>query len=539
MLLVIQLLKIYPFWAQMNADSDSTDFAIRHTQEILNSQKVSGKLNIIDFTTRHLQTIENLTDKGRIVIENLTHKQLPKSSTDMGNHSYLSHQENWMGKNNFESSALHNEPSVLDSNNSQRPDVNYDENLNMSWSSIDKKTVSDETFEYNSDSDSFEKLNTSEMAFHSTPIKEGTQAIINDDKTFKNSDDVMSKPSGQYSKKVSTCFKLKEKQKNNQKGQFVSRFPGFKACHALKVKSRVKSEIQIRSGCKLGPQKIVKINYKIRESSIFDSLAEIFCFMCKNLKGFDNFCESTRCADLQSCFLNAIHAFCKNGKAPMMYKCRGQILYAFGQVTETSRVIDIIDAPGRFLSKMLVGDNANINFKKNAHDRENKHFSVKQLKKCMQCSFENKTLVITLELTSENISISDLNEHIHEFFLNTTCNVCLEKTLHTEYILGTFLAINVERYNIAVFFNHLPKSLKILSTEYILSGIISVKNAKNSENKHYTAFCRSSDDHWFERDNTNKPKQGYIKSPPRITLAMVFYILADDVLLNHAITNQI
>lgn len=49
----------------------------------------------------------------------------------------------------------------------------------------------------------------------------------------------------------------------------------------MKSKSKNKVDIPIRSGCKFGTRSIDNVKYQIRESSVFDSIAEIFCFMCQ------------------------------------------------------------------------------------------------------------------------------------------------------------------------------------------------------------------------------------------------------------------
>lgn len=206
-----------------------------------------------------------------------------------------------MGRNPYEASALHNDSFPLDLDDFQPSNVGFGDhtNLNSSWSSAEKLTDSDGSFDLTSDCE--------KNASHSTPFKKKTRFIK--DSEVKVGATLQDESSCVGSKQGPENLKMREKLNKGRKGQYVSKFPAFKSCHVLKAKSRVKTEIQIRSGCKLGPKMIEGHKFQIRESSVFDALAEIFHFMCKNYKGFDIFCETSRCKDLQSCFFGCYSCF--------------------------------------------------------------------------------------------------------------------------------------------------------------------------------------------------------------------------------------
>lgn len=293
------LLKIFPLWARTNASSDPTMFAINHVQ---NNFDLGQKLTAIDFLSKHLVAIENLTAKGRKEIGNLKHKQLPKPIANSFDSSYLSYQENWIGKNNYEDSALH-EKFSLNQNKQRSPSENGcqigNKNLHMSWSSTERAEDSDKSFRIENHSESCVQSSDSENVFHSIPINKNKKRpkllksqFAAYDHHFTIQDEV----------NADTSTLQVKKQNTPKKSQYVTKFPAFKACHALKSKARVKNEIQIQSGCKLEPRQIDGMKFKIRESSVFDSLAEIFYFISKNFKGFAEYCDSVKCTNLRSCF---------------------------------------------------------------------------------------------------------------------------------------------------------------------------------------------------------------------------------------------
>lgn len=506
------LLKIYPLWAQTDASSDSINFAINHVEEHFNS---TFKLPVIDFLDKHLNIIESLTGQGLQFVDKLKHKRLPRESTNTSYHSYLFQQENWMGKNFYENSALHEEVSLNDNDVSLfRNDQFIGNEDNTKESSPEKSAEFDPSFTY----DDFDYSDKYHEASHSTPIKKKLKRSLSPNNGLLMEHSPVSLKNRRMHHNEgeniipATNSQNQKQPRSGQQGGYVSRFPAFKATHALKTKTRVKTEVQIRSGCKLGTRQINSTKFKIRESSVFDSLAELFHFMCKNIKGFDSYCESSKCADLKTCFFSAIWALYKSGQVQTMYKHRADILYACGEVGEV--FIDINETPGNFLSTLLREGSRNL------------HFAFRQTKLCTVCGYQNEISVVTLEVNCQQLS--DLETILKSFFLNIACEKCLNNSLLVDYDLKRFLAIDVESNNIDSFLNTIPNCLNFIGEKkYLLSGVLSVKSFKNTESKHYTAFCRLPDDRWFKRDNSDKPTTNALKSYPRITVAMIFYILTD------------
>lgn len=220
----------------------------------------------------------------------------------------------------------------------------------------------------------------------------------------------------------------------------------------------------------------------------------------------------------------AIHAFYKSGKPTTVYSYRAHILKVYGETTGT--FLDIVDTPGDFLSKILSGKHP----KTSVQICRNRHFSVKTSQSCADCHYLDEKLLFVSNMQVQNFHVSKLSEYVQTVFLNTECEKCRMDTLETEYNedgFGKFLAIDVEDYNVPVFLEHIPTSIKIWDgLEYILSGVLNVSTSKNTKKNDYTAFCRTSDGRWYERDNTVKPKSSCLKSSPRIELAMIFYVLS-------------
>lgn len=481
----LYILKIFPFWIQAVplSSSDTSFFAINYVRKIFPQQE----LVFDDIFQKHLIFLSKQIDRGRGVIEKLRHKKLPKSDINVSDHSYLSHQENWMGKNDCGESNDFDETGneqlqIFDRKDSLHHE--YDYVHRDSFSSLEKSDL-DETFDQN------------KSHFYSTPIK-------NHPEEYQAS-----------STKENSPYKPNKKQKlsREKKGQYVSQFAALRAHYSMKAKKKLKMDVQIRSACKFAAKTVDGSKYSIHESSVFDSLAEIFSFMCRNFKSFEMFCKNIECTS-QQCFFLAIFDFCKNGKVQTIYKHRAIILKHCGTVTDSH--IDINEPPGKFLSTML---NENI---------EN-HFILYRNISCSNCNLQYKEYIANLEIKDQSFHVTKLNEYLESFIKVKACQICSHENISLlDCQVGEFLSINLEHYEFETFLNVVPECLDVSDKiKFLLTGAITSKKQKDGK-KHYTAFCRSSDGQWYKRDNTEKVKQGCIKSYPRVTLSVIFYILYND-----------
>lgn len=175
--------------------------------------------------------------------------------------------------------------------------------------------------------------------------------------------------------------------------------------------------------------------------------------------------------------------------------------------------INIDKTPGDFITAILREDTI-------------KHVAFEKIKICDQCNCRFVAQVSTLKIVYEQLLINDLNVIVQSFFRENVCEKCSSEVTIVEVNLGQFLAIDIEVNQIETFLNIIPETLLISEDQikFFLTGVIACKNLNEKENKHYTAYCRSSDGQWYERDNTSKPKTGSIKTYPRVKAAVVFYM---------------
>lgn len=291
-------------------------------------------------------------------------------------------------------------------------DLNHN---NMSFSSLEENDNSDESFNPINE-EGFDQ--SFELNSHSTPIK---------NKKSKNGQDL--KAADKSSKNENKNNK-KEKLSRIRKGQYTSKFPALRAYHDTNTKKQIRMDVQIRSGNAFGYSVIKSEKYRLRQTSVFNTLAEIFIFMCRNYTSFQDFCEIWRC-NSPSCFYSAISDFCKTNKAHTIYKHRRLIWKRCGDIN--GDFIDNTRTPGDYFSFM-------------SREDEIHHVVFVKNKTCTICHDETSYPVCSLRLVIPQLSFKDLSRCIEQFFNESQCTSpdCQNDKVNLSFILGKFLVINLE-----------------------------------------------------------------------------------------------
>lgn len=448
------ILKNFPTWVQIfpHDPFTSTLSAISHAQTI---ETISG-FNAPQFLVEHLTKLDGLITQSRVIIEKLKSKKVARN-LKFHDCSYLSYEENWMGKN----------------------PIRVDDEIECNVTGYEKNNLVKQTCHMN---ESFSDENSNDESYCPTPTKK-----------FKDT-------------------KVEESKVEPEKGLYVSKFPALGLCYAQKLKQKKHIDQQIRSGAGLRQRQLVDgKRYRLSVTSNFDSIAEIFCFICKDIRVFKEYFEKFRCTNKKTCMLQAVFDYTQKGKVQIMYNYRAHIFNFYGQVQDG--ILNFNDVPGKMAAKVLL-------------EKSNKHYMIKQTKKCIACKEEIVHFITTIEIIFCNFSIKDLVLYVNSFFNQKICSNCLVESNPYDYEINNLLVLDVECNNCITFLNVVPEILEVSNVRYNLIGVIGIKDTDKQSERHYTAFCRSLDGHWYERDNVKKSR-GIIKTYFSLKIATLFYIALD------------
>lgn len=249
--------------------------------------------------------------------------------------------------------------------------------------------------------------------------------------------------------------------------------------------------------------------YKIENSSIFDSIAEIMAVAYKNIKDFTDYCDDKCLISHKNCFLKIVKDYCKSGTLATFYKERSHFLFEYGYIE--NYVISIRDNLGDFFVKCM----------------QYYHNSYEISIYCVDCnhiSYDYYSSIKLLFAKSEHIC--DLENKIKNYFtsLRANCHTCKDLGISSPQ-LGSYLCINLESNNYSCKLCDVPVSVELknedgIINKYVLVGIVSEQEGDEVQR---VAYCRLITGYWDKRKNIAE-RICTVKKLPEVKLLLIIYV---------------
>lgn len=226
-------------------------------------------------------------------------------------------------------------------------------------------------------------------------------------------------------------------QLQKSKGRYVT--PTMLQVHHSQAKTKNQNGLKdlfIKNG-KGGKTKIKKDTYYLDDTSIIDTISEIFSFCYKFLKDFTLFCDSQSCdCPKDLCFIEAIKNLSKAKNLESFYTKRATLLLNHGKLVVDKISCD--DYCGDFYSKLL-----------------NRHFMIIEKISCSECHavYEFRRSVLKSFSGTENCSFdqSKFESQIKKrLFMRRFCQEC-NSIVSNDHILDNYMALDIEHTKWSIF----------------------------------------------------------------------------------------
>ena len=484
----------FPIWTSLLPRSDQN--LNLYTSNALHQKKIisfKNSMRIPDFLECHIEQLSSLSEKGMEFLCDKNKVDIDLNSEKESIYYCLRLEENWMGKNDVDNE----EETIL-----EKEDTQFIENNN----NVLKPKEEEEEDIY----DDFDNFFMENISGHSTPINKNNKT--NDElatiKNFVKNKFLKIKKEiddrNVEETKHKTHLNKKENDTPKTYGKYVVPFPALSILHEQQSNQNGLKGRFLKNGKALAPFNFNKKIYKLENTSVFDSIVELFSHAFRNINDFQSFFLKNKSIDNLN-FVNIIVDWCKTGSYTKIYNKRGLILYKHAHIENLRiRNEDNIEA---FLSKIAPS-----------------HHSYEKKLVCDHC---NSNIVESSNVFQFNQMSLDIIKHLEEemikyFPSNSHCTKCntLQMCL---YDFGSYLIIDLEMFNLKLPLNIFPSTINIQKNKFILAGLIGYSNIEDKD-KTYIAYTKPITGFWRELNSDSRKIMKVLHKIPFVYVGILMYV---------------
>lgn len=484
-------------------------------------------LKCIDFEYEKLEKYRKCVDVNAT-------KKIEKKNLE---YSYMQHEENWMGLNNYRVKANKDidSKSLLSSDSDSSSDVEFMlEDDNYDSDDIDFK---EENFSISRFIDSIckdESTNTSQshavtsevLSLSTNENKEISILPMHvNDYADSTEQDNMSKFKNNTSENQNFEIQKSKPEKCSsvtkatvRRGKFLRPCEDMYLLQQKPTQSTTTKRKVIKNSNQSTSTKINKERRILATSSHFDSVVEILTSAYCNIHKFQNFITETANSSMQEtsqAFLNILQKYVENFSSRELSTSRIKFVEKLCSSLDTK--FCWTDSIGEFYNKIMPS-------------------SIIEKFECNQCSFiiyrhANIIKMSTTEIMSKNY-FENIIKHLH---VPDTCDKCGHNIFVADISIKNIIAIDIEdtknKCESVLKLNELMSHILIEEQTFILIGVVGFEDPIGDQTtRHYYACCRSFQGFWMKYDDTEESTKPIRISEKATTIsgAILIYIEYDN-----------